>query len=95
MGRGWRGEDRSGNTLNDWMQFYTRYSQKDLHSKIITRNKTLIIQQQGTENVAADEISEAESEKEKKKSMGNLNILSLSIKVNILSVKDYTLEIKV
>lgn len=95
MGRGWRGEDRSGNTLNDWMQFQTRYSQKDLHSKIITRNKTLIIQQQGTENVDADEISEAESEKEKIKSMGNLNILSLSIKVNILSVKDYTLEIKV
>lgn len=95
MGRGQRGEDRSGNTLNDWMHFQTRYSQKDLHSKIITRNKTLIIQQQGTENVAADEISEAESEKEKIKSMGNLNILSLSIKVNILSVKDYTLEIKV
>jgi len=45
--------------------------------------------------VAADEISEAESEEEKIKSMGNLNILSLSIKVNILSVKDYTLEIKV
>lgn len=62
-----------------------RYPQKDSHSKIITRNKTLIIQRQSTGNVAAGKIPETESEKEKIKRIENLN----------RSIKDYTLEIEV
>lgn len=55
-------------TYLKWLDAFLddRYPQKHTHSKIITRNKTLIVQQQSTGNVAAGKIPETESERKNK-----------------------------